>query len=554
MFKIKNNKIFLFCICLITLFACEKRKFSPVKSVPIPVTLDEVRTRYGSREFQIRINRKTIKKGGGGSCHALPVCVIVGAAHLYAGLFPKQYDEVIIRKDKHKIFFGTFSTDGNLLQGRYVQNGVFKDYGRFDLQKLERKFIIQIYEGTLTNGTEIVKRKVSVLSQVDLLADYNNALEDEDEALRRGALIVEAMHWLGQESQSFVVKRLKDSEEPGQSRAMIVAAICRTESFPIDLINHVLPQPGAHAAAQAFHCYLNNDKPIKQILPFISDMVGGLCRREFKVERKVLFMTNVFYENTKIVDRLRKSVYQQKQDTKIILTEHIRSELVKCKPEPGGTVAKYAFNMDVPPEEISDAFADTYARQWLLKNIDLENARSREGFYIALEKGHSRGALLKRLSLSYDSRKLETSSKELALLANLYSKGITARDYRGYQPHIMFIFRHFGNDREKTSQARKLLKEAFKTSTNEEQPAVAIALFVLGESKYANEAARALTSNKSSSGMTAFGRERIRGVDRQVHFGFKLAGCSPDDIQKIRETLNKQGNIYAAVAKCLEIN
>jgi len=124
------KRLFLVLNCALLIVACNfgtGSKFTPAKPVSIPTTIKQARARHNPPDVSVDVKRKTVKRGGGGSCHVLPVCVIVGAALLYQELFPQKYDVVTITENGKNTFYGKFTTGGDLIHGSEISDETTKN-------------------------------------------------------------------------------------------------------------------------------------------------------------------------------------------------------------------------------------------------------------------------------------------------------------------------------------------------------------------------------------------------------------------------------------------
>lgn len=538
------NRFLIIFLSIMSLFACGIKtgsKFNPVKPVPIPTTTKEAKSKHNPPAVIVDVERKTVKRGGGGSCHALPVCLVVGAALLYQDLFPQKYDVVTITENGKKTFSGRFTTGGELIEAIEFEGDQVKVYGQFKLGKLGRTMVVQTAVGSFVDGKMVGMKKVPILSQVDIIADYKNKLSEiPHKAQQRGKLIVEAMHWLGTESNDFIKERFSDPKELSQTKGIIVEAICKSRGrVSEDLIQANLPDPAVHAATQATICFLNQKKAAREIVPYIPATVQGLCTGEIDEYNAFLLGTNRFPKVVRTLDKIRQKLVFMAQDDGQAIREKIKQAVEQCADSANTTAVKFAFQLNPKAQELAKAFLDKDVGAWLVRQLNLKNPTSREAAFIALRGEAKTGMhiLIRRLSTFSEQNPIFTA-EELETVAQLYVDSYSRSD----QAHLLYLFSRYAGDGDKTKQAKRLLEKAMPQMSMNRKPVGAMALFLLGEKNQAQTAALGLTDKSAVISTGARSRDRVYGVPSLIFLGFKLANCQNNDIKKIRELVKRSGS------------
>lgn len=359
------------------------KEVSKAETVTIPVTVSEAKDKNNPPKTVVTVERKKeTAKGGGGSCHALPVCLVIAGAHIFQKMFPKKYDFVTVTENGKKTYSGTYTTSGGLIQGRLIDGNSFKDFFNYRLPKLGKEVVVQVREGRLENGKAVNVKDLAILPQLDLTSEYRSKLSEyPDNAYKRGLLIQEAMISLQKESLPFVEERLTDPKELSQTRGMIVGTLCKYKTvFPENLIQKTLPHPGPHAAKEALLCFLNQKKPLEELTPFVPDMVQGICTGEIDERRKGILIENVFREGKRLLARLHERLIKLTIEDEKQLRQMMGEEFKKCSSTPMATLGKMSFGQEVDVEEIVTALKDNQTQSWLIRRLSLDKPKHKEAF------------------------------------------------------------------------------------------------------------------------------------------------------------------------------
>lgn len=384
--RVNFLKQLLICCTVICFVSCgflKKKEYTKADTVTIPITIKEAKAKHNPPTTVVTVERrKGSVSGGGGSCHALPVCLVIAGAHLFQKLFAKKYDLVTITENGKQTYSGTYTTSGGLIQGRLVEGNSFKDFFNYRLPKLGKEVVVQVREGKLENGKAVNVKNLPILPQVDLVSEYNSKLSEyTDNAYKRGLLIQEAMISLQKESLPFVQERFTDPKELSQTRGMMVKTLCKYPStFPEELIAKILPHPGPHAAKEALLCFLGQKKPLEELTPFVPDMVQGICTGGIDERRKGVLIENVFREGKRLLSNLHERLIKLSIEDEKQLRKIMGEEFNKCSPTPMATIGKMNFGQEVTVEEIVTALKDNQTQSWLIRRLSLDKPKHKEAF------------------------------------------------------------------------------------------------------------------------------------------------------------------------------
>lgn len=537
------------------------------KQVSIPATLAEVkRLKESGSDLDIKIIPKKKAVGGGGSCHALPICLGILGAKIYKDLFPDRYTEVIFEKEGQKKFEGTYGDDGLLLQGREFEGKNFKDYSRLDFRVLEKKAVVFSAKGTLDEQGEINQSEAqSITDQINLIPLYQQAFDDNKKNTeKRTKLIDEAVLWLGVEAKPLVSSILSDPQEFSQVKAKAIESICDQQGWSMDLINQSLPQPGGLAAAQAILCWLKLSRSIDEIKSFVSPLVQGLCREEliFEGDTWGLILTTAKDQNLssiqKIQERLVPYAVSNKED-EIALRRLLVDGFESCDNLAMKVVGRYYFtnqkNIPISDAEYFAVLDHVELGPWFLEKHSINDSKFRLAIFEYLEKQgrFSEDAVIK-LGTDPEKELMETS-EELERLAKIYSKNVQDKKYEETFPHLLYLFYRYQDDSERTQQARDFLNAQLKEVSGEKQVYIALALYVLGDKQmawkvisgfkgYEHKYLRAQIKSSQD-------RKSLRNLPRLVFAGFLWGGCDREEVNQIKESSSDLEKLKNLNLKCL---
>ena len=192
----------------------------------VPTKLEDVKKLARPPDVVVEVERKA-DTAGGASCGHSPICLIVIPIALYAAIFPHKWDEATVREKGKLSYLARFETNGDFIDSTKWDASKVRGFGALPLKKLGKRLIVQVAEAPLMpDGGAGEMKRVPLLPQVDLIAEYEAKLGNERSALDRAELIVEAATWLGDESLPFLETHEKDPKEPDETRATVLEKLC----------------------------------------------------------------------------------------------------------------------------------------------------------------------------------------------------------------------------------------------------------------------------------------------------------------------------------------
>lgn len=195
--------------------------------VDVPAKLDEVKARARPPDVVVTVERRT-ERAGGGPCHS-GACVILVPFLVWEAVFPDRYDEVSVTEGDVVTFHGLYTTSGDLLSARTKTDTGWRELMSLELPELGQRAIIERAKvTTLPDGGE-ARSPTTIQSQLDVITQYRAALAKVS-GQKRGRLLAEALRRLDGEGDALVLERLSAADEPDESRAWVVEALCSGSS------------------------------------------------------------------------------------------------------------------------------------------------------------------------------------------------------------------------------------------------------------------------------------------------------------------------------------
>lgn len=279
--------------CALLVSACCVR-CSPEQTsyVDVPTKLADVQARAKPPDVVVTVERKTRTSGGGGCGHSA-ACLILVPLIVYELAFPEKYDEVAVTEAGVETFHGIYTTSGDLLSARVKNADGWRELAQLDLPELNQRAVVERAKvSTLPDGGE-ARTPTTIQSQVDLLAQYRAALAKRD-GERRGKLLAEAAFKLDGEGDAFVLERLAAKDEPDESRAVVVNALCNhghegAKQKAATFLPAALTHEGPRTARVTLECELA-DAPILTVAA--TQLTRALCAAKRGVEARTLSPDN----------------------------------------------------------------------------------------------------------------------------------------------------------------------------------------------------------------------------------------------------------------------
>ncbi len=256
--------------------------------VDVPVTLDDVRKLANDGSVVVDVKRREQAAGGAGCGHSA-ACILLVPVELVSAFFPTKFDEASVIDNGKLTYFARFDANGAFIESaKYLEKSI-RYYRALPLEKLRKTVIVRSAEASIGSdgGPEAIGR-VLLLPQLDLIADYEAALAKEHGADSRAALIIEAATWLLDESVPFLEKHESDSREPDETRASVIAELCRADDRRSETVLKAATQnPGPKAAVAGIECGVSSTRDAARDA-FVGMTADLLCHAKSAAEASEL--------------------------------------------------------------------------------------------------------------------------------------------------------------------------------------------------------------------------------------------------------------------------
>ncbi len=231
-------------VLVLAMSSCCCRPMKNESYAQVPLTLSEAKN-LEKDGFTVTVERQTQSASGGFACGHSALCVIVLPIVLYGALFPKQWDQVVVRKADEVTMVAEYETGGALIHAQHLVDGQMLETRKLELRSLGKKVyvdsakLVPLPDG----GTERVV--LPLISQHDFIAEERALLAKEKDPARRAAAIIEASVQLEDEGLAFAIERLRDPKEDDQTKGHAIDDNCNE---PLVAAAEVAPGPWTRRA------------------------------------------------------------------------------------------------------------------------------------------------------------------------------------------------------------------------------------------------------------------------------------------------------------------
>jgi hypothetical protein len=149
---------------------------------------------------------------------------------------------------------------GPFLLGQARDGDAWREVQALPLERLDRRPIVstrRVRRGA--DGQELSSEPLPLLPQAPLDRAYDAALAAEDDPEERGALLVEALTWLGREADQVVLARLRQPALHDAERALATAWFCSHERAEdtrrAEVVRLVRDHGATESALAALRCF-----------------------------------------------------------------------------------------------------------------------------------------------------------------------------------------------------------------------------------------------------------------------------------------------------------
>ena len=502
-------------VCASSLAGCRCMEPAAESHVDVPTTVAQLRKLHKPPDVVVKVTRTT-QRLHTGACGS-PVCVVLIPFLIKDALFPKKFDNVVVKRGGKETYRGEFHTDGELIQASVRQGDKLRVVRALYLKKLDRKVVVEVSRATVdANGKVAKQQPVSIQSQVDLLKAYRDKIAKK-KARRRTDLVVEAAWALRKEAVPLVLERLEAEQD--EERARVLDRVCAAPGEPARLLQSVVHLGGARTAITALqgcHEELGVDGAAADKLA--GHLVAGVCSGEAG-------------PCLELVPALRKWLARD-SGHRSILFRH----LGLCKDPHRRAALALASEQAPSPAALRAAVttAPLSTRRCVVPLLDGGKERHRELLVEALTASKDSAMNLELLA-ALAAGKQAPGRAEVDAVLGAYLGDKVSLEARGYALELL----HRIKDPALKARTLKRAQQALARAPKKERYLLGAALVVLGQHDAARAAVQGSPGRKTIGVLFPGTPKRLRYEMYIVAYALKLAGCSGYEIRKSLGELNR---------------
>ena len=502
-------------VCATSLAGCRCMEPAAESHVDVPTTVAQLRKLHNPPDVVVKVTRTT-QRASVGACHSA-VCVVLLPFLVKDALFPKKFDNVVVKRGGKETYRGEFHTDGELIQASVRQGDKLRVVRALYLKKLDRKVVVEVSRAAVDASGKVAKQQpVSILSQVDLLMAYREKIAKK-KARHRTALVAEAAWALREEAVPLVLERLK--AEPDEVRAEVLDKVCAAPGEPAKLLDSVVHLGGARTAMQALQgCHEELGVDGVASVKLAGNLVAGVCSGEAG-------------PCLELVPSLRKWLARD-SGHRSMLFRH----LGLCKDPHRRAALALASGQAPSPAALKAAVttAPLSTRRCVVPLLDGGKAQHRGLLVEALTASKS-PAMNQQLLEALAAGKQAPGRAELDAVLGAYLGDNVSLEARGYALQVL----HRIKDPALKTRALKKVRQALAKSPEKERYLLGAALVVLGQHDAARDAVKNAPGRQTIGVLFPSSPKRLRYDMYIVAYALKLAGCSGYEIRKSLGDLNR---------------